>query len=81
MKLSKKALEEMKRYFPRDWTTVLQNRIRENQQKAYSTNYIRYVLNGDGRRHSDLIVHEAYTYYLELKDQVESAEAEILKSV
>ncbi|TSA24370.1 MAG: hypothetical protein D4R67_12045 [Bacteroidetes bacterium] len=80
MKLSSKALKELKRYFPRDWAAVLRERIIEKHQSTFSTNYIRYVLDGEDHRHNDLIVQEAYEYYLELKDQVETAEAEILKS-
>lgn len=78
MKLSRKALTEMKRYFPRNWTTVLRERIKEKHNRTFSTNYIRYVLDGDDCRHSDLIVREAYEYYLVLKEEVQEAETQIL---
>lgn len=79
MKLSNTALKELKRYFPRDWAIVLQERILERHHKTFSTNYIRYVLDEQDPRHNDLIVQEARLYHNELKDEIQAAEAEILQ--
>ena len=81
MKLSNKALKELKRLFPTGWARILQERISEKHERTFSTNYIRYVLDGKNQHHNEIIVQEAYSWFLELKDEVVKAESQILNSV